>query len=80
MAGDVVVGSSQAKVKFFVDYFFVISCGGFCPIVVMLLKFCVIAAAAGCVYVCVEQEGGGATPGTVCVREVQRQSSLIFEK
>lgn len=51
-------------------------------IVVMLLKFCVIAAAAGCVYVCVEQEGGGATPGTVCVcvREVQRQSSLIFEK
>lgn len=49
-------------------------------IVVMLLKFCVIAAAAGCVYVCVEQKGGGATPGTVCVREVQRQSSLIFEK
>lgn len=76
MASDVVVGSSQAKVKFFVDYFFVISCGGFCP-------NCRDAAEVLChcsrswVCVCVCGAGGRGCNSWHCVCERSSEAEFI---
>lgn len=86
--GFLFMGNRKAKVKFFVDYFFVISgdgCGGFCPNCRDAAEVCCHCSCSW--EVCRSRRMRSREVGVmlcVCVWEVHRrrqwQSSLIFEK